>query len=227
MNRIKVRGFYCFACLWLLGYAPVLGQANKDSLTQNKVILNTKTSEDLMKEAIVHFDGGRYAKSIEHLDEAIKINEYEQLTDILYYYRAVAKTKSNLLNEAIADYSKAIEIKPLKSKYLYHRALAYFQLGDYEKAKTDFQSTLSLDGGNADIYIKLGFLKQQENNLQEAIEDYTKAIEFNPKLADAYYYRGLIYLQVLLSEKACADLQKALNLGHILAIRHLDKYCED
>lgn len=185
-----------------------------------------KNAEILMKEAIIHFDGARYQKSIEILDEAIEINEFPQLAPILHFYRAVSKVKINQYQAAIEDYSKAIQLNPQKSKYIYHRGLAYFQLSEYELAKKDFQTTLVMDGGNADIYVKLAFLKQQENDLKGAIEDYTKAIEFNPKFSTPYYYRGLIYLQVLLHDKACLDLKKAADLGHPLALRQYDKYCE-
>jgi len=185
-----------------------------------------KNAEILMKEAIVHFDGGRYQKSIEILDEAVEINEFPQLAPILHFYRAVSKVKVNQYETAIEDYTKAIELNPQKSKYIYHRGLAYFQLNQYEQAKKDFQTTLAMDGGNADIYVKLAFLKQQENDLKGAIEGYTKAIEFNPKFSAPYYYRGLIYLQVLLHDKACLDLKKAADLGHPLALRQYDKYCE-
>lgn len=186
-----------------------------------------KNSEILMKEAIVHFDGERYKKSIEMLDEAIQINEFPQLTPILFFYRAVSKVKINDFEAAVADYTDAIRVNPYKSKYIYYRGLAYFELGNYEKAKKDFQTTLAMDGANADLYVKLAYLKQQENDLKGAIEDYTKAIEFNPKFAAPYYYRGLIYLQVLLHDKACADLKKAINLGHPLAARVYDKYCDE
>lgn len=231
----KVKSLWLFLCCWGIVSSSILAQEQKDSLTNgNSAVAISEVGhhvapnpEDLMKEAIVHFDGGRYAKSIELLDEAIKVNKFEQLTDILYYYRAISKTKINQYSEALADYSKAIETNPYKSKYFYHRGLTYFQIGNYEQAKNDFTTTLSMDGENADIYVKLGFLKQQENDLKGAIEDYTKAITFNSKLGDAYYYRGLIYLQVLLPEKACTDLQKATDLGHPLALRHYDKYCDN
>jgi tetratricopeptide (TPR) repeat protein len=202
-------------------------QGNNKYFAQLPVVEPEKNAEMLMKEAIIHFDGGRYQKSIEILDEAIEINEFPQLTPILHFYRAVSKVKVNQYKASIEDYSKAIQLSPKKSKYIYHRGLAYFQLSQYELAKKDFQATLVLDGENADIYVKLAFLKQQENDLKGAIEGYTKAIQLNSKFSTPYYYRGLIYLQVLLHDKACVDLQKAADLGHPLALRQYDKYCEE
>lgn len=183
------------------------------------------TSETLMKEAITHFDGQRYARSIELLNAAIAINDHDPLVPILYYYRAVAKVKNKEIASAIPDYDAAIKAAPLKSKYRYLRGLAHFELGNNDKARRDFERTLAMEGSNADLRVKLGFLKQQEEDLQGAIEEYNAALEHNPSFAAPYYYRGLIYLQVLLPEKACADLQKAATLGHPNAAAKVQQYC--
>lgn len=183
------------------------------------------TSETLMKEAITHFDGQRYQRSIDLLNEAIDSNTHEPLVPVLYYYRAVAKMKVRQVQAAIEDYSAAIEASPYKAKYRYHRGLAYFELQQYAAARQDFERTLAMEGEDADLYVKLGFLKQQENDLHGALADYNKAIEFNSSFAQPYYYRGLIYLQVLLPEKACADLQQAARLGHVQAVEKAREYC--
>ena len=39
-------------------------------------------------------------------------------------------------NEAIADFTKAIDINP-QGEYFYHRSLCYYRLGDVPKAKAD------------------------------------------------------------------------------------------
>lgn len=184
------------------------------------------TSETLMKEAITHFDGQRYQRSIDLLNEAIDSNSHEPLVPVLYYYRAVAKMKIRHVADAIEDYSAAIAASPYKAKYRYHRGMAYFELQRFAAARQDFERTLAMEGADADLYVKLGFLKQQEKDLHGALADYNKAIEFNPQFAQPYYYRGLIYLQVLLPEKACLDLQKAAQLGHLPAVEKVKEYCD-
>ena len=184
-----------------------------------------KTSEDFMKEAVVHFDGGRYAQAVSLLDEAIKINEYPQLTDILYYYRANANAKLGKQEAAIQDYNEAIAKTAVKSHYYYHRAYAHYENEDYENAENDFRTYMAMEGESADIYMKLGFLKQKESDLRGAIKSFSKAIEFNPKLAEAYYLRGGIFLQVLLRDKGCQDMKIAADLGHEKAASQYTIYC--
>ena len=53
-----------------------------------------------------------------------------------------------------------------------------------------------------------------KDQYDQAISDYSKAIEINPKYANAYNNRGYIYLVKLGNKvKACADWKKACELG--------------
>lgn len=197
---------------------PILA-SEMDSLTANLL------AEDLMKEAIVHFDAGRLPTCLTKLNEAIAINTFQQLKDILYFYRAICKSKMNRAAEAIEDYNKAVQYNPKKIKYRYYRGLAFFRIGNYAKAELDFEYSLEHQGNNADLLLKIGFLKEQNEELQAAINYYSQAIEQQPNLSEAYYLRGLLHLRVLLHEKACQDLKKASQLQHPAAEEVFQKYC--
>jgi tetratricopeptide (TPR) repeat protein len=225
--------------LFLIGNVAVLAQDNTVAPSDSSQPLPTRkyfavvpeaeepvTAETLMEEAIAHFDGQRYQRSIDLLNEAIDSNSHAPLVPVLYYYRAVSNMKLRKVEAAIEDYSAAIKASPYKAKYYYNRGLAYFELQQFSAARQDFERTLKLEGADADLYVKLGFLKQQENDLHGALADYNKAIEFNPQFAQPYYYRGLIYLQVLLPEKACTDLQRAAQLNYGPAVSKVREYCD-
>ena len=51
------------------------------------------------------------------------------------------------------------------------------------------------------------------NDFENALTNYSRAIELNPHLGEAYFNRGLIYLQLGQREKAIDDLSKAGELG--------------
>ena len=50
-------------------------------------------------------------------------------------------------------------------------------------------------------------------NYTEAIVEFTKAIEINPKFADAYDHRGLAYFAIEQFDRAIADYNSSLNLN--------------
>jgi tetratricopeptide (TPR) repeat protein len=104
--------------------------------------------------------------------------------------------------EAIADYTKVIEINP-------NLAEAYCKRGDAYRNQRKLSQTLS------------NFLKVktnsndaiQDDQYQAAIADYTKAIEINPSFAAAYHNRGDAYFMIKEYDKAWADVHKAEGLG--------------
>ena len=61
-------------------------------------------------------------------------------------------------------------------------------------------------------YFQQGKVHLEEDNLQQAIESYTQAIEVNPDLAEAYSNRGFAYLEQENSQQAIEDLEKAATL---------------
>jgi tetratricopeptide (TPR) repeat protein len=54
-----------------------------------------------------------------------------------YYNRGLAHSKKGELDKAIADYTKAIELKPDYADAYYNRGGAWLRLGEREKAKSD------------------------------------------------------------------------------------------
>ncbi|HRE56584.1 MAG TPA: tetratricopeptide repeat protein, partial [Candidatus Kapabacteria bacterium] len=68
--------------------------------------------------------------------------------------------------------------------------------------------------------------KSRLGDTKGAIFDFTKAIEFNPQFAEAYYNRAIVYGQEGKETLACADLQKASELGHKEAEVMIEENCK-
>ena len=66
---------------------------------------------------------------------------------------------------------------------------------------------------NALRYIRRAILNFQERKFSNAINDCTKAIELNPKEADAYWCRGLSNMQIPNNVKAINDFTKAIEIN--------------
>ena len=72
-----------------------------------------------------------YKKAEETLTEAIK---YDKSNFEAYYYRGCARVNAMKYNEAIADFEKAVELKPDYADAYFNMGKTYFLMNDEDKA---------------------------------------------------------------------------------------------
>jgi tetratricopeptide (TPR) repeat protein len=77
-------------------------------------------------------------------------------------------------------------------------------------------------------YVREGYLSFVARSWDEAIGSYTKAIQLNPKNADAYFQRGIAREMAQQVDGAIRDYTKTLELvpNHYLAMEYLAKLYE-
>ena len=92
------------------------------------------------------------------------------------------------------------------------------QEGKLEEARTIFQGLATLNPKDPYHHLALGAVHHRSDHIDEAIAEYTNAIELDPKLANAYANRGELYIAKGQQEKAFNDLKKA---------KDLDPNCQD
>jgi tetratricopeptide (TPR) repeat protein len=91
-----------------------------------------------------------------------------------------AAAKGDLLN-AIADYSKAIELAPNDAPAWANRGSAHAALGDLLPALADHQKALELAPGNASSWHNRGVDFEELGQHRKALADYAKAITLDPR----------------------------------------------
>jgi tetratricopeptide (TPR) repeat protein len=93
--------------------------------------------------------GGEYDKATPLLTKAIDSSELsEKSLGIAYNFRGIAWDRKGNYDKAIADYTKAIEIKPKNGTGWYNRARIYCARGEEDKALSDLKRAVTLDGFN-------------------------------------------------------------------------------
>jgi Flp pilus assembly protein TadD len=110
-----------------------------------------------------------------------------------YCNRGAEKGQKGDFNGALADFSKAIELKPDYAEAYNKRGLAKGGLAkspnDVDSALADYNKAIELKPDYAEAYYNRGVAKQAKGDKSGALADQNKAIELKPDYAQAYANR--------------------------------------
>ena len=84
-------------------------------------------------------------------------------------------------DEAIDEFTKAIEIDPNYAEAYNNRGLAYYYTWEYDLAVADYDKAIEIDPDYADAYNNRGNAYADNGQYDLAIADYDRAIEIDPK----------------------------------------------
>jgi len=90
------------------------------------------------------------------------------------------------MDEAIAYLEEAVRVRKNKGDYYLLLAMAESKIPAYvQKAEKDFQKAIQLEPWNAEGFVGLGLLYQDEGLKTKAIRQFEKALEADPDHATA------------------------------------------
>ena len=111
------------------------------------------------------------------------------------------------------------------SKEYFNRAVAKYNLLDYEGAIADYTKAIELNPNYAEVFFNRGMCKAFLQDFRGAIADCTKAIELNPNYAEAYFNRGVSKNFLGQKDSGCLDFSKAGELGFAKAYESIQMFC--
>ncbi len=211
--------------------------------------LDAKNGDSYIGRGYVYAELSERRNAIADFSEAILLNPK---SDLAYNNRGYTYYELGENEKAVADYIEAIRINPAgiewmcdnipcwdaatqlypdDSKIFSGRGKAYFQLGQFEKAVSDYKKAIQLSPekldqmcdtiscwdaaiqiypDNAEIYIKQGGAYYFAENYESAVSSYSQALLINPQSFGVYYQRGDAYFKIGDTESALADYTKAI-----------------
>jgi tetratricopeptide (TPR) repeat protein len=113
-------------------------------------------------------------------------------------------------DEAIADFSKALQVDPRNVAALASRGVASASKNDYAAAEKDLSAAEAIDPGSASLLTARAFMLERKGDIPSAIEGYTKALQKDPLNAFALFRRALLYRSDWKYDAAVKDLTEIL-----------------
>jgi len=151
------------------------------------------------------------------LDKALQDHAEAMKTDPTYaagfMHRGNLYARRGDWDRALADHSEAIRLDPNYAGGFFNRGLTYSHKGDQERAIADFTSGLALDANDSRLWGQRCWSRAVVGKqLQEAVDDCTKANLLAPKIPQIFAFRGFAYLKLGQFDKALADCDAAFAL---------------
>lgn len=162
----------------------------------------------------------QYQRAIAQFDKAIEVADFPQKLETDKRYKGLAYSSRGFLysdlgkrEQAIADFSQAIDLSP-KVIYLYRaRALNYTALNRYQEAIADYTQAIKLSPNELSTYIRRGKVYRTLGQEAEANADFQKVLTTEPSDSQGYGVRADVYKSLKQYPEALADYTKAIELA--------------
>lgn len=153
----------------------------------------------------------KYAEARAEFEKALPDLDPKNQLPVL---RGIARTyyQEKKSDEAIATLKKALEVTPDDPETLKLIVNLLVASGKEEEAKAYMAKMPAGVAVDPNSLLNLGIKAYNDKKLDAAAEYFSRVVQENPGLADAYYYRGLVYLNQGKSADAKADFQKVVEL---------------
>jgi tetratricopeptide (TPR) repeat protein len=155
---------------------------------------------------------GRIQRAMLDYDQAIMLVSKKALT--LSPGFSQAQDSLILSKENVSPFGAPIDLNTCDAKSGLQRVLP-----------RGFAELIGADAEYTQAYFDRAIVKQKAGKLEEALSDYSRCIELNPRYANAYEGRGLLLIQMNQAERGCTDLSKAGELGCTRAYTSIRKSC--
>ncbi len=148
----------------------------------------------LLDDGIFDIRNGRFEDAVQKINQSI---ELKRDWEISYFYRAAAFQALGKFNDALLDYTKAIQLNPRMTDAYYNRA--YINLTrkdiknpDLPKTVEDLNKALELDPKFIDALYAMAAAQKKLRNYHAALEYLEKLIQLEPDAVNAKALKKLI-----------------------------------
>ncbi|MDD2548502.1 MAG: tetratricopeptide repeat protein [Bacteroidales bacterium] len=208
--------------LYKKGYVLSLGTP-ENSIELPEIITQNNPFLHYMAKGMSYSNTNRYKQAIDYYHQALETSANNPLA--LINLSAEMADMVNFISTFESNNSKIeFEKQPVKNDK--QNSTPYTPLESFEQP-IEILNRIVLDSTNQYItlYNKAN-IYALANQMNTAIELYTEALAVNPKLAEAWYNRGLIYFMQKQNEEGCVDMGKAGELGLKQAYLLIYRFCK-
>lgn len=165
--------------------------------------------------AYIYAVQGDYESALSYFNTSFKYLKVKNAPDFCAWAHGVRSEiylESADTISALKDLTLAIQSDPENSDWLVRRGELYYDLKDLEKSSRDFRKAMELNPSDYMGFMGYGRNLKIQGNFTDAIPMFTYACNITTDYSYAYAFRAECYLELDETEKAVADIAKALDI---------------
>lgn len=169
------------------------------------------------------FEQGRFRDAIKAYDKYLEL----QPTHVKSIYnRGRAYEELGEYSQALANFKKALDIDKKSVNAYLSIGNHHYRQERFDIAAYNYEKAVELNDSQTEARYLWGKALHQLGKFTDAMKQYNFAISLNKEYGDAYFHRGILYVAMKNSRKACADIKSAVALDVTDAKEALAKYCQ-
>ncbi len=150
------------------------------------------TLDNLLLRALLEHNRRNFGRAIEIYDRLLEQHPRAEVEAVICAHRGMAYFAEGLHQDAIADFTRALELVPDNPKALYYRGVVYRVLDRTGDALADLDACLYLDPYHFDGSFARAQLYYDLGDYVRALNDCDRALEIHPESQQAIRFRSLI-----------------------------------
>lgn len=179
-----------------------------------EIAANPQAYDIYFRRANEYYKFDQYLRALSDIDNAIKYAPKDD-NDLLFQCYSLRGDIYQMLGkfeEALADYTQALNIDPTSFMALYQKANTEYELGRYADAKADYNRMRANNARSAEALTGLARIAVKENNLGLASSYMDDAVSMMPADSDIYVRRSSVRQMLGDNTGAVDDLIMAISI---------------
>lgn len=176
---------------------------------------------NFFKEGMDHYNAGEYDAAIASFQRVVNTKPGPQAQGVqppakkpdAFYYIGMCMVKKTNPGAAIANFTKALNLRKGYPEALLARGTSYIDVKNYDAAIADLSTVVAAQPENLDANYQLATAYSWEAKYPDAIRCYSKVLQINPNHAYAHYWIGLAYYKTKDFKSTIDHFEKFLELA--------------
>ncbi len=148
--------------------------------------------DELLLEALSAHNGGRHEEAVAIYTAVLETEPPGGLAVILLNHRGMAHFASSAYEQALSDFTRAIEIDSTNTRSFYYRASVHRALGDLDSALADLDRSLELNPFEFEALYARSRIERELGDFGRALADCDAALRIDPDSEEASAFRSLL-----------------------------------